>query len=48
MNVTLKLSIFLLAVVGLSISAHAQEQADMKKDKTGTNPINFSFDLRGR
>ena len=46
MNVALKLSLFVLTVVGLSISAHAQEQADMKKDKTGTNPINFTFDLR--
>ena len=44
----IKTALAILVMVGsLSINALAQDAQDaMKKDKTGTNPINFTFDAR--
>ena len=38
--------IVLLSMLGAGTASQAQDEADFEGDKTGTNPINFTFDFR--
>jgi hypothetical protein len=38
--------VFSIGVVSFDVLAQEDPQSDMKADKTGTNPINFTFDAR--
>ena len=45
LGIILTITLF-MGILGLNVHAQEDIKAEMKKDKTGTNPMNFTYDAR--